>query len=429
MNERLLQFIWQFRYYNRQPLQLANGDHFEIVHPGLHNTNQGPDFLEAKIRIGGTLWVGHVELHVTTSDWYKHAHQHDKNYYNVILHVVWQNDLPVKPGDIPVFELCNLVPKMFLHQYEDWMNSQSHIPCGRQASQVEDIIWFAWKERLMIERLQRRSAVIFSYLLENQQHWDETCWWMLARNFGMVVNSEAFESLARSIPVILLAKHKNRLHQLEALLMGQAGLLNGTFESHYPLMLQKEYRFLKTKYALQPICETIHFLRMRPSAFPTVRLAQLAMLIHSSAHLFSVIKETRSLHAVRKLFSITANDFWHYHYNFSESAKYRPKKLGEQMIDNIIINTVVPLMFAYGQLHKEQEYIERALQWLREVDAEKNTITFGFTKLCIANKNAFDSQALKELKTNYCDKRRCLDCAIGNALLKRSVKGKESSLL
>ena len=421
MNERLLQFIWQFRHFGRQSLQLVNGENFEIIHPGRLNTNQGPDFLEAKIRIGKTVWFGHVELHVKTSDWYKHAHQFDRNYDNVVLHVVWENDMPYKASSIPVFEICERVPKLLLQHYKEWMESQSYIPCGSQASKVEDIIWFTWKERLLVERMQRRSSIIFSYLLENQQNWNETCWWLLARNFGIVVNSEAFESIARSISTTLLAKHKNQLNQLEALLLGQAGLLNEQFDSHYPKMLQKEYRFLKVKYGLQPIHETIHFLRMRPSSFPTIRLAQLAMLIHTSAHLFSTIKETTSLRDLRTLFSVTANDFWHYHYNFSENAHYKPKKPGEQMIDNIIINTVVPLLFAYGHLHKEHDYTERALQWLRELASEKNTITFGFSQLCLANKNAFDSQALKELKTNYCDKKRCLDCAIGNALLRSSA--------
>jgi hypothetical protein len=422
MNERLLQFIWQFRYFNRQPLQLTDGEHFQVIYPGVYNTNQGPDFLNAKIRIGNTLWAGHVELHVKTSDWYRHAHQHDRNYDNVVLHVVWQDDMPGKVGKMPVFELCNLVPKLLLQHYEEWMQSQSYIPCGRGAGEVDEIIWISWKERLVIERLQRKASIIFAYLLENRHHWDETCWWLLARNFGIVVNTDAFESIARSLPLSLLARHKNQVIQLEALLMGQAGLLNEKFVAHYPIMLQKEYRFLQKKYNLQPICERVHFLRMRPSAFPTIRLAQLAMLIHSSAHLFSVIRETESMETLRQLFSVTANDFWHYHYNFSESAGFKPKKLGETMVDNVIINTVVPLLFAYGRLHKEDQYTERALQWLRELASEKNTITFGFSQLCIANKNAFDSQALKELKTNYCDERRCLDCAVGNALLKNSAK-------
>lgn len=422
MNERLLQFIWQFRYFNRHLLTLTNGENFHIIYPGVYNTNQGPDFLNAKIRIGKTIWAGHVELHIKTSDWYKHAHQHDRNYDNVILHVVWQDDMAGKAGRVPVFELCDLVPKLLLEQYEEWMYSQSYIPCGKQAAKVDEIIWISWKERLMIERLQRKSSIIFSYLLENRHHWDETCWWLLARNFGSVINSDAFESIARSLPITLLAKHKNQLHHLEALLMGQAGLLNEKFVSHYPIMLQKEYLFLKKKYGLQPICEPVHFLRMRPSAFPTVRLAQLAMVVHKSAHLFSILKETVSLSVAKQMFTVTANDFWHYHYNFTESAVYKPKNLGDQMIDNIIINTVVPLLFAYGRLHKEDEYSERALQWLREIASEKNTITFGFSQLSISNKNAFDSQALKELKTNYCDQRRCLDCAVGNALLKISVK-------
>lgn len=425
MTERLLQYIWQFQYFNRQPLRLASGETFQIIYPGRYNTNQGPDFLEAKIRIGSNLWVGHVELHIKTSDWYKHAHQLDRNYDNVILHVVWEHDLPLLKCSLPVFELCNCVPKLLLQQYEHWLHAPSFIPCASQANQVEEIIWLTWKERLLIERLQRKSSIIFSYLSENNHHWDETCWWLLARNFGITVNAEAFESVARSLPVTLLAKHRNQLHQLEALLLGQAGLLHDKFENDYAQQLQKEYQFLQTKYQLKPVCERVHFLRMRPTAFPTVRLAQLAMLVHTSAHLFSTIKETAALKDIQRLFSVTANNFWHHHYHFTGTGVYRPKRLGAHMINNIVINTVAPLLFSYGYMHKDPVYTERALQWLQELSSEKNRITAGFSQLCISNRNAFESQALIELKTQYCDKKRCLDCGVGNWLLKKSVKEKK----
>lgn len=421
MTERLLQFIWQFQYFNRQFLLLESGEPFEIIHPGAFNSNQGPDFQEARIRIGNTLWAGHVELHIKASDWRRHRHTEDRNYGNVILHVVWENDLAGAAGAIPVFSLRDRVPKVLLQQYEDWLNNGRFIPCGRQARTVSKLVWASWKERLLAERLQRKASIVYACLLENNQHWDETCWWLLARNFGITVNAATFECIARSLPLNLLSKHKNQLHQLEALLLGQAGLLENHLWEDYGQMLIQEYAFYRKKYQLDPVRQPVHFLRMRPSSFPTVRLAQLAMLVHTSAHLFSSFKETATLTGIRNLLSVTASSFWDNHYNFGELARYMPKKLGSQMIDNIIINTVVPLVFAWGQLHGEPLYTERTLQWLEEIGAENNTITSSFKGIGIGNHSAFDSQALIELKTMYCDQKKCLDCAVGNMLLKHSV--------
>lgn len=421
MTERLLQYLWQFQYFNKHSLILDNGDEFQVIHPGRLNTNQGPDFLEAKIKIEDTLWVGHVELHIKTTDWFKHAHQLDRNYDNVILHVVWENDQPDSHSRIPVFSLQSRVPGLLLQQYKDWMNSPSFIACGEQAQTVPRLIWISWRERLLAERLERKTATVFSYLQQNNQHWDETFWWLLARNFGTTVNGEAFEALAKSLPVTLLARHKNQLNQLEALLMGQCGLLEGDFDEHYPAMLQKEYNYLRKKYSLQPIRQPVHFLRMRPMNFPTVRLAQLAALVYQSSHLFAYIKETLQVDDIKKMLTVTANDFWHYHYTFTDTAEHQPKKLGSQMIHTIIINTVVPVLFAYGHLHNEEQLKNRALYWLDEMAAEKNAITNGFTKLGMMIKDACDSQALIELKSHYCDHKKCLDCSIGNALLKKQL--------
>ncbi|MEI9957756.1 MAG: DUF2851 family protein [Ferruginibacter sp.] len=270
----------------------------------------------------------------------------------------------------------------------------------------------------MVERLQNKSEHIFELLKKNNNHWEETFWWLIAKNFGVKVNSAVFESIARSIPINVLAKHKNQIHQLEALLFGQAGLLKNNFTEDYPTLLQKEYHFLKTKYQLQEVAAPLFFLRMRPANFPSVRLAQLAMLVHSSTHLFASIKESKTIREVKNLLNVTANDYWHYHYMLDEPAAFKKKNMGTQMIDNILINTVVPILFAYGLYHKENAYKDKALQWLMEIKAEKNAITNGFARLRIENKNAFDSQALIQLKNEYCNKKRCLDCAIGNKLLK-----------
>ncbi|MBL7724109.1 MAG: DUF2851 family protein [Chitinophagaceae bacterium] len=416
MTERLLQYIWQFQYFNTTELTTTAGELIQIIFPGQYNTNQGPDFADAKICIGKTTWAGTVELHIKTSDWSKHNHQKDKNYNNVILHVVWEDD---RTGNaVPVLELKGRVSKILLQRYEELVNADSFIPCEKSIHSVREIVWKSWKERLLAERLLRKAATVDNYLQQNNYHWEETFWWLLARNFGMKVNAETFEAIARSVPVNILAKHKNQVHQLEALLLGQAGLLEEKFTEEYPLMLQKEYRFLQSKYRLKPVSLPLHFLRMRPGNFPTIRLAQLTMLVHQSVHLFSKVKEVGSVKDTRQWFDVNANDYWHYHYRFDEASAFKKKKLGETMIDNIIINTIAPVLFAYGSYHKEQQYKDKALQLLESTAAEANNITKGFQRIGVDNKNAFDSQALIELKNEYCSKRRCLDCGVGNAILK-----------
>ena len=416
INERLLHFIWQFQYFSKSELATTSGEAITVSFPGTYNTNQGPDFSDAKIRIGKTTWAGAIELHIKTSDWNKHKHTTDSNYNNVMLHVVWEHDS--EETGIPVLELKGRVSKILLQRYEELMNARSFIPCQNSISTVRSITWKSWKDRLVAERLIRKSALAAKFLNETNYHWEETFWWLLARNFGMKVNADAFEAVARSIPVNILAKSKNRLLQLEALLLGQAGLLAGDFSEDYPQMLQKEFIFLQQKYNLRPVNMPVHFLRMRPGNFPTIRLAQLAMLVHHSAHLFSKIKEAESIKEINNWFDITANDYWHYHYRFDELSAYKKKKLGSTMIDNIIINTVCPLLFAYGNYHNEQRYKDKAMQWLEQTGAETNSITKGFLQAGIENKTAFDSQALIELKNEYCNKKRCLECGVGNVLLK-----------
>lgn len=417
MTERLLQYIWQFQYFNKTDLVTTTGETVQVVFPGQYNTNQGPDFTDAKICIGKTTWAGTVELHIRTSDWAKHKHQKDKNYNNVILHVVWEDDRSDN-NTVPVLELKGRVSKILLQRYEELVNADSFIPCERSIHSVREIIWKSWKDRLLAERLLRKAETVDNYLQQNNYHWEETFWWLLARNFGMKVNAETFEAIARSVPVNILAKHKNQVHQLEALLLGQAGLLEEKFTEEYPLMLQKEYRFLQNKYRLKPVSLPLHFLRMRPGNFPTIRLAQLTMLVYESVHLFSKVKEAGSVKDIRQWFDVNANDYWHYHYRFDEVSAFKKKTLGETMIDNIIINTIAPVLFAYGSYHKEQQYKDKALQWLENTAAEANSITKGFRQIGVNNKSAFDSQALIELKNEYCSKRRCLDCGIGTAILK-----------
>lgn len=417
MNERLLQYIWQFQCYNRSALITEEGESLLVIHPGHFNANQGPDFLDARIKIGLATWAGSVELHINASGWTDHGHSEDKNYENVILHVVWKQDANLKlPFQTLVLE--NRVSKLLLGKYEELMLASGFIPCEKSIRKVDKMTWDAWKDRLLTERLQVRTATIFSFLKENNNHWEECFWWLLARNFGLKLNSEAFLALARSIPFNILAKHKGQIHQLEAILFGQSGLLDGQFNDDYPKLLQHEFRLLKRKYSLQPIHIPLLFMRMRPSGFPSLRLAQLAMLLKERSQLFTIVRAFTGLDELAALLDVTADDYWHCHYVFDESSVNRKKSLGRQMAGNIIINTIVPMVFAYGVYHDEDEYREKAIRWLEQAEAEKNTVTRGFEKTGIPNSNAFDSQALLQLKNEYCNHKRCLECAIGNRLLK-----------
>lgn len=414
--EKLLQYIWQFQYFNKSELQTITGERLQIIFPGKLNSNQGPDFTNAQIKIDNTTLAGSIELHLKASQWNEHGHSNDVNYKNVILHVVFENDLP--QSTVPVLELQSRISTFLLDRYTGLMNSVNFIPCANSISEVKEITWLSWKERLLAERLTRKSSIVFKFLEENNAHWEESFWWMLARNFGVKVNSEAFELMARSISVNILARHKNQIHQLEALLFGQAGLLKKELKEDYPKLLLREYNFLKKKYDLKPIHAPVHFLRMRPGNFPTIRLSQLAALIQSSAHLFSKILEIEKITEIKKLLDVTANDYWHYHYRFDEVSSFKKKTIGKDMIDNVIINTIVPVLFAYGLYHKEEKYKNKAILWLEELSAEINSITKSFANFKLSNKSAFDSQAFIELKTQYCDHKHCLQCAIGNALLK-----------
>jgi hypothetical protein len=424
MREELLQFIWRWQYFNPHELLSETGEVLQVLSPGELNVHQGPDFLHAQVRIGGVLLVGSVELHIAASDWDRHAHTGDSHYRNVILHVVWENDL-LRKEDIPMLVLQHRISKPLLGQYELWMKSRVFVPCERQLSQAGPDVWTGWKQELLLRRLQRRAMQVGVWLEQNRRDWEETTWWLLARNFGLTVNGAAFEAIARSLPIRMLARYRGDVFRLEALLLGQAGLLEE--EVRWPktegeerlksegggfLMLQREYRYLQRKYQLMPIQIPPRFFRMRPAHFPTVRLAQLASLLSEHTGWFTAILEADSPADLDDRLQAAAGS-----YGAEDGGKGRTKKLGEIMRNSIRINTFIPLLYAYGSLQSVPVCRERALRWLREAKAEKNTILTGWMRLGVANLNAADSQALLELKGGYCDAKRCLDCAIGKLLL------------
>lgn len=419
MQEQLLQFIWQHQYFDKQSLTTTQGVALRILQPGQRNTHQGPDFLQARIELDNTIWAGNIEVHYRTSDWKRHRHEADAQYQNVILHVVWEHDVAV--NDIPVLALQGRISRHLLMTYQQLMLKQHAIPCKDLLPSVPVITWISWKARLVAERLEARTVGIFERLKLANHHWEEVFWWMLARNFGLPANADVFEAVAKTLPIQVLARHKHQIHQLEAMLMGQAGLLAHTYNDEYPQLLQREYQFLRHKHQLPPVPLSLKMLRMRPMAFPTVRLALLAMLIHKSVHLFSQLLEAETFPAAPGLLNVTTGDYWHTHYVFDEATVHKPKKPGKMFLQNLLINTVIPVLYAYGHYHGLQEHKEKAMQWLEHLAGENNHITRAWMQAGVEHQNAFDSQALLQLHKNYCTQQQCLCCAVGNAILKKEI--------
>lgn len=425
MQENFIHYLWRTRRFDLSNLLTTEGDTLDILDFGEYNTNAGPDFLNARVRIGDITWAGNVEMHVKTSDWLLHGHQNDEAYNNVILHVVFENDLSHMSNLNPLkntkcFELKDKIPEGIVSKYWALLNNEHWIPCQHHFFQVSDLVKNACFERLLIERLVHKTTNIAVALERNNNDWEETFYQFIARYFGGKVNAEPMEWLARLLPHIVLAKHKNQLFQVEALLFGQAGLLDNTFEDAYPNALKKEYGFLKYKHQLTPISKVAwKFSRLRPAGFPTIRLAQLAQLIHKSSHLFSKVIDIESITDVENLFCVEVTDYWQSHYVFDTPSVSRPKILGSDAIHLILINVVVPFLFHYGKVKQEEKYIRKAFDFLEQIKPEKNVITEGWKNLGVALESAHRTQALIHLKNEYCDKKRCLECAIGNAVLKK----------
>lgn len=415
MTEFFLYYVWENRLLNGM-LQTASGQPVEIINPGFRNTDSGPDFLEAKVRIGDQLWAGHVEIHVKTSDWNRHGHQHDKAYRNVVLHVVYENDATV--NNIPVLQMKGHFDPMLYSRYKHIMASQHWIACERHLSEVQPFTINAWLERMAVERIEEKAIKVSKMLKSNQFDWEDTLYRLILRYFGMKVNNEAFETLASLLPFKTLMKHADQLPQLEAMLLGCAGFLTLESEEDYPQLLKREFAMLRSKFNLltMPV-ERWKFMRMRPVNFPTVRLVQMAQMIHCNGSLFSKIKEAENVAEAKSVFDVTASDYWDTHFRFSVVGPIRPKHLGEGTADVLMINAVIPLLFCYGKFHKSQSYCDKALRFLDEIAAEDNTIIRHFNAIGCSAENAMQSQALLHLYNHYCRRKRCLECSIGNILL------------
>lgn len=421
--EDFLYYVWKFRLYDWAGLCTAAGEEIEVLSPGMQNTNAGPDFMNARIRIGDTVWAGNVEIHVAASDWHKHGHHRDRAYDNVILHVVYKNDMPqvAQARTLPILELNERIPTELYQRYHHLVyGNQQVIPCEATIRDVESLALHNWLTRVLVERLEKKSALVLQTLARNRGDWEETFYQQLAANFGFKVNALPFEMLAKSLPQVILAKHKNNALQIEALIFGQAGFLEDKLAGEYPDKLKAEYQFLRAKYGLTPIEKHLwKFARMRPANFPTIRLAQFAALVLQSNHLFSKVLEISDVAKLRELFTdINVNLYWTDRYRFDVPAKPSSKAMGNSSIDNLLLNTLAVCLFSYGKYHQQQRYVSRALQLLEQLPAEKNSITDDFNVLGVKSQNAFETQALIELKNSYCSGKKCLQCGIGNKILK-----------
>ena len=349
MQEKLFQFLWKYQYFNKSELCTTSGIPITIIKPGVQNTNQGPDFGQARIKIGDTTWAGNVELHIKSSDWLLHQHHRDAHYHKVILHVVWEHDkeiLDEYAQPIHTIELKNRIANAMVDMYNQWQLNKQTIPCGEQAIWVNDLIKKSWIDRLSVERLSNKVTSISQLLQKTNNHWEEVFWILLCRYFGGNKNAECFQQVAESLPLKLLAKHKLQIHQLECLLMGQANLLHGEANDKYTKLLQNEYHFLASKYQLIPVTKLPTFLRMRPVSFPTIRLAQLAALILQSTNLFSKIIAATDVSTVIDYFKVSPNLYWETHYSLGKETDAIDKSLGESHVQILMINVVVPILFA-----------------------------------------------------------------------------------
>jgi hypothetical protein len=423
MKEDFLHYVWKYKVFSQVDFKTTNKEPLTILKSGLHNKNAGPDFLNAQLKIEGQIWIGNVEMHTKASDWYLHNHEMDENYDAVILHVVWENDAVIfmknnKP--LPTFVLKDFVDASVLNNYRKlFLIPTNWIPCKDAIVTVDEFTFSNWKERLFFERLERKSNEISGLLQQENNNFEAVLFQLLAKNFGLKVNAGAFLRLAQSIGFYIIQKVGFHENQFAALLFGQAGFLEEEIEDEYYQQLKREYSYLKHKFKLNAISKNeFSFFRMRPNNFPTIRIAQLVSLFNTHQNLFSKLMAINNLKDFHELFAVEIHPFWKTHYNFEAISKPSPKKLTSSFVDLLIINTIIPLKFLYEKSRGEMN-TPSFLKLLKNIKSEKNNVISKFSEIGVGAKNAFETQALLELKNKYCAPKRCLECAIGNTLLKR----------
>ena len=421
MKEDFLQFAWKFRLFASPDLETTDGEGITILKPGIHNTNAGPDFLEASLKIGGQVWNGHVEIHVKASDWNNHQHSNDPAYNNVILHAVFDPDLVIdlgKNGDLPVLDLSRFIDMSYQNNYASLMQGLSDVACANHLPKVKDITKKAWLERLSFERLERKTNEIYALVKLNQGDWRETFYQLLARNFGFKINAHGMSFLTENLPLNVIEHHMESRFQLEALFFGQSGLLNKNLADPLASELWAEYEYLSKKFRISSLNVAVwKRLRLMPANFPEIRISQFAHFLHLHQDFFSVLIEVGSKKQAIDAFSVEASEYWKSHSAFDKGCKPRKVKLGRASIENILINSVAPILFAYGKHKVKQQLVDIALQIMEEVKAENNKIVRSWIANGLPVNSARESQASIELYNEYCTHKKCLNCMIGAELI------------
>ncbi|MBQ8889509.1 MAG: DUF2851 family protein [Bacteroidaceae bacterium] len=419
--EQLLHYTWKHKIFPLKELRTTTGQTLEVIDSGQANHNAGPDFFNAKIKLDGVLWVGNIEIHQSASDWFKHGHHTNPAYDSVILHVATVIDAEVSRSNgekIPQLQLnC---PEHVQQNYQELLSIDKYPPCYQIIPTLSTLTIHSWISALQIERFQQKTNQVAERLKFCNNHWEDAFFITLARNFGFGINSDAFEWWAKHLPLRAVDKHRDDLFQVEAIFFGQAGLLENEKGDDYYLKLRKEYQYLVHKFNLTPIhAQLWNFLRLRPDNFPHIRIAQLACLYHRSYGLFSLLMEKETLAEVRDLLKGGTSEYWITHHLFGKASPARPKSLSNFSIDLLIINTVVTFLYAYG-IHKGNEQLcMRANEFLEKLKSENNYIIRMWEQCGIKSQHAGDSQALIQLKKEYCDKKKCLYCRIGYEYLKK----------
>ncbi len=424
MHEDFLHFIYKNRLWNTDLQQLVSGEEIEIIDTGIHNFDSGPDFFNAKIKIGDTIWAGNVEIHLNSSDWDRHNHSRDMSYNNVILHIVYNYDKPIfisKNYQIPTWEIK--FPHILFNKYSEFKSDENPIHCHEYIELVSNFKTRFWIDRMATERLEVKTEYITKLYEKYSGNFKEIFYVSLARSFGFGINAEPFELLAQSLPLIVLSKYFDQIHKTEALLFGQSGLLDEAIIDDYVISLRKEYDFLRKKHSLSPIpFVSWKKSKLRPSNFPQIRIAQFAALMINFRFLFSSIFENESLRDSYKYFDFEVSEYWKTHYTFGKPSINTKSKFGTSAFDTVAINTIAPIAFYYYKNYKINSNTGKVIDWITSMKPEDNRETRIWKSLKIIPTNAYESQALLNMKKNYCDKYKCLDCSIGNEILKELNK-------
>lgn len=423
MKEDFLHYLWKFKKFDTLNLKSVQNEQITIIKTGDYLELSGPDFFNAHIEIGNQKWAGNVEIHLKSSDWYLHNHEKDPAYKNVILHVVWENDTAIfreNNTEIPVLVLRDYVSKEIMENYNALVSPKTWISCERQLKEINGFVFKNWQERLFFERLERKSKFIYQLLEETNQDWEAVLFCLLAKNFGLNTNGNSFLQISKAIPFSIIRKESYEVENLEALFFGVAGLLETEKEDVYHKDLKFRYFYLLHKYQIEKIyVDPVQFFKLRPDNFPTIRLSQLGALYHKHQNLFSKIIDLKSVDAVYNLLTASASSYWQNHYQFDKESPKKTKTLSKSFLDLLIVNTIIPLQFAYSTIMGES-ISEDLIDFMNEVTSEKNAIIDKFNSFGIRSHSAFESQALLELKNEYCERKACLKCAIGLELLKNN---------